>query len=188
MTFAGFGKTVIAAFDYKRFKKANPRARLLFVAHRKEILEQSIQTFQEILNDFNFGELYVDSRKPTDIEHLFISIQSFNSAKLAQWTTPDYYDYICVDEFHHAAANSYQELLSYYHPKILLGLTATPDRMDEKDILKYFDGTLIDDMAYHYYKNYYYYEMDNEFALRAAVSVVLAENNITVDGFEMWIP
>ena len=48
--------------------------------------------------------------------------------------------------------------------------------------------TLIDDMAYHYYKNYYYYEMDNEFALRAAVSVVLAENNITVDGFEMWIP
>ena len=136
----GVGKTVIAAFDYKRFKKENPRARLLFVAHRKEILEQSIQTFQEILNDFNFGELYVDGRKPTDIEHLFISIQSFNSAKLAQWTTADYYDYICVDEFHHAAANSYQELLSYYHPKILLGLTATPDRMDGKDILKYFDG------------------------------------------------
>ena len=136
----GVGKTVIAAFDYKRFKKANPRARLLFVAHRKEILEQSIQTFQEILNDFNFGELYVDGRKPTDIEHLFISIQSFNSAKLAQWTTQDYYDYICVDEFHHAAANSYQELLSYYQPKILLGLTATPDRMDGKDILKYFNG------------------------------------------------
>ena len=146
MTFAGVGKTVIAAFDYKRFKKANPRARLLFVAHRKEILEQSIQTFQEILNDFNFGELYVDGRKPTDIEHLFISIQSFNSAKLAQWTTPDYYDYICVDEFHHAAANSYQELLSYYHPKILLGLTATPDRMDGKDILKYFDGRVASKM------------------------------------------
>ena len=142
----GVGKTVIAAFDYKRFKKANPRARLLFVAHRKEILEQSIQTFQEILNDFNFGELYVDGRKPTDIEHLFISIQSFNSAKLAQWTTPDYYDYICVDEFHHAAANSYQELLSYYHPKILLGLTATPDRMDGKDILKYFDGRVASKM------------------------------------------
>ena len=136
----GVGKTVIAAFDYKRFKQANKRARLLFVAHRKEILEQSIQTFREILNDFNFGELYVDGRKPTEIEHLFISIQSFNSAKLAQWTSTDYYDYICVDEFHHAAANSYQELLSYYHPKILLGLTATPDRMDGKDILKYFNG------------------------------------------------
>ena len=140
MTFAGVGKTVISAFDYKRFKEANQRARLLFVAHRKEILEQSIQTFQEILNDFNFGELFVDGRKPTKIDHLFISIQSFNSAHLAQWTTPDFYDYICVDEFHHAAAASYQELLAYYRPKILLGLTATPDRMDGKDILKYFDG------------------------------------------------
>ena len=75
-------KTIIAAFDYKAFKEKNPRARLLFVAHRKEILEQSIQKFQEVLNDFNFGELYVDGYKPTDIEHLFISIQSFNSAKL----------------------------------------------------------------------------------------------------------
>ena len=125
----GVGKTIIAAFDYKAFKEKNPRARLLFVAHRKEILEQSIQKFQEVLNDFNFGELYVDGYKPTDIEHLFISIQSFNSAKLSQWTSKDYYDFIIVDEFHHAAADSYQELLAYYEPKILLGLTATPDRM-----------------------------------------------------------
>ena len=56
------------------------------------------------MNDFNFGELYVDGYKPTDIEHLFISIQSFNSAKLSQWTSKDYYDFIIVDEFHHAAA------------------------------------------------------------------------------------
>ena len=138
----GVGKTIIAAFDYKAFKEKNPRARLLFVAHRKEILEQSIQKFQEVLNDFNFGELYVDGYKPTDIEHLFISIQSFNSAKLSQWTSKDYYDFIIVDEFHHAAADSYQELLAYYEPKILLGLTATPDRMDGKDILKYFDGRI----------------------------------------------
>lgn len=136
----GVGKTMIAAFDYKKFKEKHARARLLFVAHRKEILEQSIQKFQEVLNDFNFGELYVDGRRPLDVEHLFISIQSFNSAKLAQWTSEDYYDYIIVDEFHHAAAASYQELLAYYKPKILLGLTATPDRMDGKDILKYFDG------------------------------------------------
>ena len=146
LTFAGVGKTVIAAFDYKRFKKANPQARLHFVAHRKEILEQSMRTFQEILNDFNFGELYVDGNKPTDIEHLFISIQSFNAAKLSEWTTKAFYDYICVDEFHHAAAKSYQELLSYYAPKILLGLTATPDRMDGKDILKYFDGRIASKM------------------------------------------
>lgn len=138
----GVGKTIIAAFDYKAFKEKNPRARLLFVAHRKEILEQSIQKFQEVLNDFNFSELYVDGYKPTDIEHLFISIQSFNSAKLSQWTSKDYYDFIIVDEFHHAAADSYQELLAYYEPKILLGLTATPDRMDGKDILKYFDGRI----------------------------------------------
>ena len=140
----GVGKTIVAAFDYKRFSeeraKEGKTARLLFVAHRKEILEQSIQKFQEVLNDFNFGELYVDGRKPTNIEHLFISIQSFNSAHLNQWTTVDYYDYIVIDEFHHAAANSYQELLAYYQPGILLGLTATPDRMDGKDILKYFDG------------------------------------------------
>ena len=137
---------MIAAFDYKRFKQRHPLARLLFVAHRKEIFEQSMRTFQEILNDFNFGELYVDGNKPTDIEHLFIRIQSFNAAKLSEWTTKDFYDYICVDEFHHAAAKSYQELLSYYEPKILLGLTATPDCMDGKDILKYFDGRIASKM------------------------------------------
>ena len=146
----GVGKTIVAAFDYKRFReqriKQGKTAKLLFVAHRKEILEQSIQKFQEVLNDFNFGELYVDGRKPTNIEHLFISIQSFNSAHLPEWTTADYYDYIIVDEFHHAAANSYQELLAYYQPKILLGLTATPDRMDGKDILKYFDGRIASKM------------------------------------------
>ena len=86
---------MIAAFDYKRFKQRHPLARLLFVAHRKEILEQSMRTFQEILNDFNFGELYVDGNKPTDIEHLFIRIQFFNAAKLSEWTTKDFYDYIC---------------------------------------------------------------------------------------------
>lgn len=142
----GVGKTIIAAFDYKRYKEQNGRARLLFVAHRKEILEQSQQKFQEVLNDFNFGELYVDGHKPTEIDCLFISIQSFNSAKLTEWTSDDYYDYIIVDEFHHAAADSYQELLAYYKPKILLGLTATPERMDGKDVLKYFDGRIASKM------------------------------------------
>ena len=142
----GVGKTIIAAFDYKRFKATHPRARLLFVAHRKEILEQSIQKFQEVLNDFNFGELYVDGNKPTDIEHLFVSIQSFNSARFTEWTSKDFYDYIVIDEFHHAAADSYQILLAYYAPKILLGLTATPERMDGKDVLKYFDGRIASKM------------------------------------------
>ena len=142
----GVGKTIIAAFDYKRFKESHEHARLLFVAHRKEILEQSIQKFQEVLNDFNFGQLYVGGKKPQSIEHLFVSIQSLNAGDLTAWTSKDYYDFIIVDEFHHAAAKSYQQLLSYYEPKILLGLTATPDRMDGKDILKYFNGQIASKM------------------------------------------
>ncbi len=142
----GVGKTVIAAFDYKRFKESGKRAHLLFVAHRKEILEQSIRTFQEVLNNFNFGELYVDGHKPKSLDYLFISIQSLNSSNLTSITSPDFYDYIIVDEFHHAAANSYQKLLAYYEPGILLGLTATPERMDGKDILKYFDGRIASHM------------------------------------------
>lgn len=73
---------------------------------------------------------------------MFVSIQSLNAMKLTEITSPDYYDYIIVDEFHHAAAPSYQKLLSHYEPQILLGLTATPERMDGKDITAYFDHTI----------------------------------------------
>ena len=142
----GVGKTVIAAFDYKQFRESNPNAKLLFVAHRKEILQQSMETFQEVLNDFNFGELYVGGAKPNKLDNLFISIQSLNSADLTEWMSQDYYDFIIVDEFHHAAAKSYQKLLYYFKPKVLLGLTATPDRMDGEDILKYFDGRIASKM------------------------------------------
>ncbi len=142
----GIGKTVIAAFDFRRFREQNPNARLLFIAHRKEILEQSIQKFREVLNDFNFGDLYVDGNKPRQIEHLFMSIQSFVSSGFKENTTEDFYDYIVVDEFHHAAASSYQGLLQHYKPEILLGLTATPERLDGKDILCYFDGRIASEM------------------------------------------
>lgn len=136
----GVGKTVISAFDYKRFAERNPRARLLFVAHREEILKQSRDTFRYILKDMNFGELHVGASQADSLEHLFISIQSFNSMGLTEHTTEDFYDFIIVDEFHHAAAPSYQNLLSYYRPKIMLGLTATPERSDCKDVLYYFGG------------------------------------------------
>ena len=142
----GVGKTVIAAFDFKRYLALNPNARLLFVAHRKEILEQSIQKFREVLNDFNFGELFVDGNKPSNINHLFLSIQSFVSSKFQSYTDEDYYDFIIVDEFHHAAADSYQGLLTYYKPKILLGLTATPERLDGKDIFGYFNNRIASEM------------------------------------------
>ena len=126
----GTGKTVISALDYKRFRKKNPNkpCRLLFVSHREEILRQSMYTFRAVLKDANFGELFVGNYKPESIDYLFLSVQTFNSQDFTEKTTPDFYDYIIVDEFHHAAAPTYQKLLSYYQPQILLGLTATPER------------------------------------------------------------
>ena len=140
----GTGKTVISALDYKRFRKQNPDkpCRLLFVAHREEILKQSMYTFRAVLKDANFGEMFVGSYKPESIDNLFISIQTFNSQSFTEKTTPEFYDYIIVDEFHHAAAPTYQKLLSYYKPQILLGLTATPERMDGKSILPYFNNRI----------------------------------------------
>lgn len=140
----GTGKTVISAFDYKRFVLNNPgsKNRLLFVAHREEILKQSLDAFRSILRDRNFGDLWVGRYEPTQIEHLFISIQTFNSQEFTENIKEDYYDYVIIDEFHHAAASSYEKLLNYIKPKILLGMTATPERMDGKDVTKYFDNKI----------------------------------------------
>ena len=140
----GTGKTVISALDYKRFCKQHPGkpCRLLFVAHREEILQQSLYIFRAVLKDANFGDLFVGSYRPEGIDHLFLSIQTFNSQNFTEKTTPDFYDYIIVDEFHHAAAPTYQKLLDYYQPRILLGLTATPERMDGKSILPYFNNRI----------------------------------------------
>lgn len=140
----GTGKTVISALDYKRFRKQNPDkpCRLLFVAHREEILKQSLYTFRAVLKDANFGEMFVGSYKPESIDNLFISIQTFNSQDFTTKTSPEFYDYIIVDEFHHAAAPTYQKLLAYYQPCILLGLTATPERMDGKSVLPYFNNRI----------------------------------------------
>ena len=138
----GTGKTVISALDYRNYRRAHPQEKnkLLFVAHREEILRQSLDTFQWVLKDLNFGDLYVGNHKPESLEHLFVSIQTLNSQKLWEKLPADYYDFIIVDEFHHAAAESYKKLLNYFKPKILLGLTATPERMDGANILSWFDG------------------------------------------------
>ena len=140
----GTGKTVISALDYKHFRKQNSEkpCRLLFVAHREEILKQSMYTFRAVLKDANFGEMFVGSYKPESIDNLFISIQTFNSQDFTAKTTKEFYDYIIVDEFHHAAAPTYQKLLAYYQPCILLGLTATPERMDGKSVLPYFNNRI----------------------------------------------
>ncbi|WP_256840815.1 DUF3427 domain-containing protein [Ornithinimicrobium cryptoxanthini] len=137
----GTGKTVIAALDYKRL--ADPETKrypsLLFVAHRKEILEQSRRTYCEVLGDPNFGELYVDGSRPERWQHVFASIQSLNSYGVKS-LEPSAFDVVVIDEFHHAAAATYQGLLEHVQPKELLALTATPERADGFDVRAYFDG------------------------------------------------
>lgn len=137
----GTGKTAISAFDYRRFAASRKEGtRLLFIAHREEILKQSLSCFRQFMKDPDFGALAVGGHRASHVEHLFMSIQTLNSQRFFEKMDPNYYDMIIVDEFHHAAARSYQHLLTHFHPKILLGLTATPERMDGGDILSYFGG------------------------------------------------
>ncbi len=134
----GTGKTVISAFDYKNFRNNNKSSKLLFVAHRKEILQQAKATFQGILKDNNFGDLWVDGLEPTSNEYLFVSVQTLNKRLKDLKLSPDYFDFIILDEAHHGAASSYRPFLNYFQPKILLGLTATPERNDNENILEDF--------------------------------------------------
>ncbi len=133
----GTGKTVMAAVDYARLRSRLPRGRLLFVAHRQELLEQALATYRHALRDHEFGELWVGGKKPVAFEHVFASIQSLDAAR--PWNfAPDYFDVVVVDEFHHAAAKSYSALLGHVAPGELLGLTATPERSDGLPILGWF--------------------------------------------------
>lgn len=136
----GTGKTMVAAFDYRRWSAGrSPRPSLLFVAHREEILRQAMATFRAVLRDQNFGDLLVGGERPGQSEQLFCSIQSYNSNEL--WRLPaDRYTYVVVDEFHHAAAPGYRRMLDHLSPQVLLGLTATPERSDALDVLSYFGG------------------------------------------------
>lgn len=138
----GTGKTVISAFDFKNFKKNEPNARLLFIAHRKEILQQAQTTFQGILRDNNFGGLWVDGMEPERYECVFVSVQTLNNRIDSLNLSELFYDFIIIDEVHHISASSYRPILNYFKPKILLGLTATPERMDGEDILKDFSNVI----------------------------------------------
>jgi superfamily II DNA or RNA helicase len=143
----GTGKTMVAAFDYRNWSRdlaPEPAAkpRLLFVAHREELLRQSLATYRAVLRDANFGELLVGGRTPESYDHLFVSIQSYNSRGLAEQFPPDHFAYVVIDEFHHAAAPSYEWLLAHVRPGVLLGLTATPERSDGLDVLSHFDHHL----------------------------------------------
>ncbi|MCC5948221.1 MAG: DUF3427 domain-containing protein [Nitriliruptoraceae bacterium] len=139
----GTGKTVVAALDYRRLGDQHPdlpaRPSLLFVAHRRELLEQSRRTFREVLQDGAFGELLVGGEQPRDWRHVFASIQSLTAAGIEQ-LDPSRFDVVVVDEFHHAEAATYRRLLDHLDPVVLLGMTATPERTDGLDIKRWFDG------------------------------------------------
>jgi superfamily II DNA or RNA helicase/HKD family nuclease len=140
----GTGKTVIAALDYRSLRDAalasgQQAPSLLFVAHRREILEQSLRTYREVLSEASFGEEYHSGTRPERWRHVFASVQALTSYDITTLPPQDF-DVVVVDEFHHAAAPTYRKLLGHLQPKELLGLTATPERTDGFDLLTYFDG------------------------------------------------
>ncbi len=137
----GTGKTMVAAFDYLQIRKFIQNPSLLFVAHRKEILEQSLTAYRAVLKDYQFGQLLVDGLKPTDDRHVFASVQSLAQIPLDD-IKPEAYDVVVVDEFHRAAAATYERLLDHLKPRVLLGLTATPERTDGQSVLGWFDNRI----------------------------------------------
>ena len=138
----GTGKTVVAALDYKCLRESHARPfTLLFVAHREEILRQSRNTFRCVLRDESFGELLIGGHVPYHNTHVFASVQSLARVDLSR-ISPNAYQMVIVDEFHHAAAPTYDRLLQHLQPRFLLGLTATPERADGKSVLDWFNGRI----------------------------------------------
>ena len=132
----GIGKTYLAAFDSREYQ------RILFVAHREEILKQAEKSFKNVrpLSERGF---FMGTQKETDKDIIFASVQSLGKNDSLKLFQPDYFDYIIVDEFHHAVAQNYQNIIQYFKPKFLLGLTATPERLDSKDVLAICDYNLV---------------------------------------------
>jgi len=138
----GTGKTVLAALDYKGLQARVDRPlKLLFVAHREQILQQSRDTFRAVLKDGSFGEILRSGVRPQEGRHVFAMIQSLRRSEIER-LDPRRYDVVIVDEFHHAEAPSYAALLKNVRPQELLGLTATPERMDGADVTRWFDGRI----------------------------------------------
>ncbi len=145
----GTGKTVMCAFDYKDFNnklqaEEHRQARLLFVVHREKILKQALSTFRSVMVDNNFGDYWSGNHKPNShmgMSHLFVTVQTLGN----HWDEflkngADYYDYIVIDEAHHSQAGGYREIFSRFTPRIFMGLTATPERMDGKEIKPDFNN------------------------------------------------
>ncbi|MDO4927333.1 MAG: DEAD/DEAH box helicase, partial [Turicibacter sp.] len=132
----GIGKTYLSAFDSRDYR------RVLFVAHREEILRQAERSFANVrpLSERGF---FMGSQKDVNKDILFASVQSLGKQDSLELFKPDYFDYIIVDEFHHAVAKNYQNIINYFKPQFLLGITATPDRLDSKDVLAICDYNLV---------------------------------------------
>ncbi len=133
----GTGKTVVAALDYRQLVERHGDLSLLFVAHREEILKQSLRTYQAVLRRGDFGEIHGAGRT-AEGRHVFAMIQSLQETRVRE-IAQDAFDVVVVDEFHHAAADSYDRLLDHLQPRELLGLTATPERLDGRDVTEWFD-------------------------------------------------
>ncbi len=138
----GTGKTVVAGLDYRRLRTIGAVDSLLFIAHREEILGQSLSMFRHIMRDGSFGERFVAGERPTEWRHVFASVQSLARLDLARDLRPDRFDMVIVDEFHHASeeTKTYANVLRHVEPKVLLGLTATPERADGLDVRVWFGG------------------------------------------------
>ena len=134
----GLGKTWLAAFDAAQLGAR----RVLFVAHREEILNQAAETFLRIRPKDRVG-FYAGKTRDMEVDVLCASIQTLGQEVHLERFSPSHFDYIVVDEFHHAAATTYRRLLAYFSPRFLLGLTATPDRSDQSDILSLCDDNLV---------------------------------------------
>ena len=130
----GIGKTVLAAFDSK------PYERVLFVAHREEILQQAATTFRNIRGSSDYGFFKGDD-KCTDKPLIFASVSTLGNTRYlrSEYFSPTYFQYIIIDEIHHGVANQYRRIVEYFRPEFLLGLTATPERMDGRSIYELCD-------------------------------------------------
>lgn len=137
----GTGKTVVAAFDYRRLCiQQGGQPRLLFVAHREEILRQALRTYREVLRDHTFGALLAGGMEPESFDHLFATIDSVASRDLLARRGAGHWHAVVVDECHRLAADRFDVFVTQVSPRVLLGLTATPERSDGKPILDYFDN------------------------------------------------
>ena len=134
----GIGKTYLAAFDSRKYN------RVLFLAHREEIIKQAAQSFKNVRPNDNIGYFY-GGNKESDKNLIFALVQTLGKDEYLNkdYFSEDYFDYIVVDEFHHAVAGNYKKVMEYFKPKFLLGLTATPERLDSQDVFSLCDYNLV---------------------------------------------